>query len=152
REWIVWLQRVAVLIDLAMIWYFWVRLRSDDDPIGWVPRKTRMYLGGAATLCVVIFSIYLATFPGEWVDDHLPELRYVPTTWHPHSKKDDWTSLHALLFKGAVDEVRSRPSSVFSNRLVLINQSFVVDPEKLDKIPVSRSFRGRDLRLAMLHL
>jgi len=45
REWIVWLQRIWVLIDLAVIWYFWVRLRSDDDPTGWVPRKARMYLG-----------------------------------------------------------------------------------------------------------
>ena len=41
REWIVWLHRVAVLIDLALIWYFWIRLRSDDEPIGWVPRKAR---------------------------------------------------------------------------------------------------------------
>ena len=24
REWIVWVQRVAVLIDLALIWYFWI--------------------------------------------------------------------------------------------------------------------------------
>src|SRR5215469_4895311 len=65
REWIVWLQRVAVLIDLALIWYFWIHLRSDDDPINGVLRKAWMSLGGAATLCVVIFSTYLATFPGE---------------------------------------------------------------------------------------
>src|SRR5215471_39031 len=112
-----------------------------------------MYLGGLGALCVVIFSACLATFPGEWVDEHLPGLRYVPTTWRPHwSKKDDWTSLHVLLFEGAIDEVRSRPSSVFSNRLVLTNQSFVVDPEKLDKITVSHSFRVRDLRFAVLWL
>jgi len=149
-EWIVWLHRVAVLIDLALIWYFWIHLRSDDDPIKGASRKAWMYLGGVGALCVVIFSACLATFPGEWVDEHLPELRYVPTTWRPHwSKKEDWTSLHALLFEGAVDEVSSRPSSVFSNRLVLTNQS-VVDPEKLDKILVSHSFRGRDLRLAAL--
>src|SRR5262249_27610057 len=79
--WIVWLQRLTVLIDLAVVWYCWVGLRSDNDPIGWVPRKAKMYLGGAATLCVVIFSIYLATFPGEWLKTHLPELRYIPTTW-----------------------------------------------------------------------
>src|SRR5262245_28086778 len=111
-----------------------------------------MYLGGAGTLCVVIFSTYLATFPGEWLKTHLPELRYIPTTWRPDwSEKDDWTSLQALLFEGDVDDVTGRPVSVFSNRLALINQSFVVDPEKLDKITVSRSFRGRDLRLAVLY-
>src|SRR5262249_15376046 len=153
--WIVWLQRVAVLIDLVLIWYFWLHLRSDDDPIKGASRKAWIYLGAAVTLCVAIFSIYLATFPDEWLNEHLPELRYVPATWRPDwSKKDDWTSLHALhalLFEGAVDPVSSQPSSVFSNRLVLTDQSFVVDPEKLDKITVSHFFRGRDLRLAVLN-
>jgi uncharacterized protein YjbI with pentapeptide repeats len=152
REWIVWLQRVAVLIDLALIWYFWIRLRSDDDPIKGVLRKAWVYLGGgAATLCVLIFSIYLATFPGEWLNTHLPELRYIPTTWRPH-REDDWTSLRALLLEGEFDPVSERPRSVFSNRLVLTRQSFIVDPEKLDKITVNHSFRGRDLRLAVLAL
>jgi hypothetical protein len=134
REWIVWLQRVAVLIDLALIWYFWIHLRSDDEPIKGVRRKAWMY-GGAATLCVVIFSTYLATFPGEWIKTHLPE----PSL------------LQALLFEGDVDTVGGRPQSVFSNRLVLTDQSFVVDPEKLDKITVSHSFRARDLRSAVLN-
>jgi hypothetical protein len=107
REWIVWLQRVAVLIDLALIWYFWIQLRSDDDPINGVLRKAWMCLGGAGTLCLVIFSIYLATFPGEWIKTHLPEL----------------SSFQALLFEGDVDIVSVRPRSVFSNRLVLSNQS-----------------------------
>src|SRR5262245_22223327 len=152
REWIVWLQRITVLIDLAMVWYFWVRLRSDTDPIGRLSRKAKMYLGGAGTLCVVIFSIYVATFPGQCIKSHLRELRYIPTTWRPHwSKKDDWTSLQALLFEGAVDNVSGQPLSVFSNRLVLTNQSIVVDPEKLDKITVTRSFRARDLRLGVLN-
>jgi uncharacterized protein YjbI with pentapeptide repeats len=123
-----------VLIDLVVIWYFWVRLHSDR-PIEWVPRKAKMYLGGAGTLCVVIFSIYLATFPGEWMKTHLPQL----------------SSLQALLFEGNVDEVSGRPLSVFSNRLVLTNQSIVIDPEKLDKVTVSHSFRGRDLRLGVLN-
>src|SRR5262249_42673479 len=88
REWIVLLQRVTVLIDLALIWYFRIQLRSADDPIegGW--RKAWMYLGGAGTLCVVIFSIYLATFPGEWMKTHLPELRYIPTTWWPDRSEE----------------------------------------------------------------
>src|SRR5262249_23035440 len=123
-------------------------LRSDDNPIDGVLRKVWMCLGGAGTLCVVIFSTYLASFPGEWIKTHLPEL----------------SSLQALLFEGDVDVVgrrlvsnrlvltvvSGRPQSFFSNRLVLLDQSFVVDPEKLDKITVSHSFRGRDLRLAVL--
>src|SRR5262249_6221163 len=113
----------------------WIHLRSDDEPIKGVLRKAWVYLGGAGTLCVIIFSIYLAAFPGEWMKTHLPEP----------------SSLQALLFEGDGDDVRGRPESVCSNRRVLTTQSFVIDPEKLDKITVSHSFRGRDLRLAVLY-
>jgi hypothetical protein len=130
REWIVWLQRIAVLIDATLIWYFWIHLRSDDEHISGMLRKAWICLGGAGTLCVVIFSIYLASFPGEWMKAHLPQ----PSL------------MQALLFEGDVDLVSGRPRSVFSNRLVLSQQSFVADAEKLDKITVSHSFRGRDLR------
>jgi uncharacterized protein YjbI with pentapeptide repeats len=80
----------------------------------------------------------------------LPDARIVPTAWRPHwSSKDHWTSLHAVLFAGSPDEVSGRPRSLFSNRLVLTNQIFV-DPDKLDKISVSVSLRGRDLKQAAL--
>jgi uncharacterized protein YjbI with pentapeptide repeats len=152
REWVVWLQRVAVLIDLAVIWYFWDRVRSDDEPfITRVPRATWPIVGAAASVGAFLFSVSLATFPGERVDEILPNVRLMPTRWLPNwSTKGDWTSFHELLFAGEVDEVSGRPSSPFSNRLVLTDQSFV-DPDKLDKVEISRSFRGRDLRNAVLN-
>jgi uncharacterized protein YjbI with pentapeptide repeats len=160
REWIVWLQRVIVLIDLTVIWHFWIQVSSDNDPVLARARsKVWMCLGGGISLCVVIFSTYLATFPGEWLGEHLPELRFVPTRWWPHwSKKGDWTSLENLLFRGNNDEASERPRSddaserprsMFLNRLVLIDQNFV-DPNKLGQFDVSHSFRGRDLREAIL--
>jgi uncharacterized protein YjbI with pentapeptide repeats len=153
REWIVWLQRVVVLIDLGVIWYFWIQVRSDDDPmVNRARGKGWMCFGGGISFCVVIFSTYLAVFPGEWLDEHLPELRYVPTTWRPHwSKNEDWTSLAELLFRGQIDDVSGRPRSMFSNRLVLIGQNFIVDPNKLGQVEFSHSFRGRDLRGAVLN-
>jgi uncharacterized protein YjbI with pentapeptide repeats len=152
REWVVWLQRVAVLIDLAVIWYFWKRVRSDNEPIvARVPGKAWPILGAAASVCVFLFSVGVATFPGERADAHVPDIRIIPTTWRPHwSKEDDWTSLHELLFAGAVNEVSGRPRSLFSNRLVLTDQTFV-DPDKLDNIDISHSFRGRDLSHAVLN-
>src|SRR5262249_38500243 len=67
REWIVWVHRFAVLIDLTMIWYFWVRFHSEDESILWsVSSKVWKCLGGILSFCVIIFSTYLATFPGEW--------------------------------------------------------------------------------------
>src|SRR5436190_1580931 len=134
-EWVVWLHRVAVLIDIAVIWYFWIHLRTEDVPIpiSRVSSKIWKIVGGVVTLCVLTFSIYLATFPGEWMKTNLP----------------GW-SLQTLLFEGRVDPLSGRPTSLFSNRLVLSNQSF--DPDKLEKIGVTRSFRGRDLRSAVLNL
>jgi uncharacterized protein YjbI with pentapeptide repeats len=58
--------------------------------------------------------------------------------------------LREELFAGVVDEISGRPRSLFSNRLVLTDQSFV-DAEKIEKIEVSRSFRGQDLRQAVLN-
>jgi uncharacterized protein YjbI with pentapeptide repeats len=152
REWVLWLQRVAVLIDLAVIWYFFKRVRNDNEPIvARVLGKAWPIVGAGASVCVFLFSVGVATFPGERPDEHVPAIRLIPTTWRPHwSKKDDWTSLHELLFAGAADEVSGRPRSLFSNRLVLTDQSFV-DPDKLDNIEISRSFRGRDLSHAVLN-
>ena len=131
-EWIVWLQRLFLLIDLAIIWYFWGRVRSGDEPIvARVPTRASQIAGLAATVLLFLFSVSVATFPGEWADEHIPT----------------WTSLRELLFAG-VNELSARPSS-FSSRLVLNDQSFV-DLDKLDKVEVSRSFRGRDLREAVL--
>jgi uncharacterized protein YjbI with pentapeptide repeats len=153
RAWIVWLQRIIVLIDLVVIWYFWIQVRCDCDPMAnRARRRVWMCLGGAISFCVVIFSTYLAVFPGEWLDEHRPELRYVPRTWRPAwSKQEDWTSLDELLFRGQIDVVNGRPQSMFSNRLVLIDQNFIVDPNRLGQIDFSHSFRGRDLRGAILN-
>jgi uncharacterized protein YjbI with pentapeptide repeats len=147
REWVVWLQRIALLIDLVLVWYFWNRIRSGDEPVlGRVPSKVWPIVGAAASFFVILFSLGLATFPGEWANDHLPNVRLIPTAWPPNwSNKSHWTSLHERLFLGEIDQVSGRPGSLFSNRLVVTDQSFV-DPDKLDKIDVSRSFRGRDLR------
>jgi uncharacterized protein YjbI with pentapeptide repeats len=148
-ESIVWLQRVAVLIDLALIWHFWTRIHSINSN---ARMRSRPWIAGVtASTLIILFSACLATFPGELADEHLPDIQIVPTTWRPHwSKQDDWTSLYKLLFAGAADEVSGRPRSLFSNRLVLTDQSFV-DAAKLEDIKITRSFRGRDLSHAVFN-
>jgi uncharacterized protein YjbI with pentapeptide repeats len=145
---ILWLQRLLILIDMAAVWYFWLRMRQIAKP-----SPVNIFAGasaGLATLCVVLFSLCIATFPGEWVNDDLPHFRVFPSKWFPrHWTKDNWTSLHDLLFAGTVDEISGKPTSLFSNRLVVTRQSFV-DSDKLAKIDISLSFRGRDLRGAVL--
>ena len=142
HEQVAWAQRVLLAIDLAVIWAFWDRVRGQDDPIlGGVLTPVWKTVGSALTLCVALFSVLVATYPGEWADDHRRRVLSDVTGWNP---------LHDWLFAGEVDEVSGKPRSLFSNRLVLTDQSFV-DSEKLDKAEVSRSVRGRDLRGAVLN-
>jgi uncharacterized protein YjbI with pentapeptide repeats len=135
---VTWLQRIAILIDLAVIWYFWNSIRSEDTAIfRRVPSIAWQLVGGVASIVVVIFSICLATFPGEFTNDRLPGGRF-------------WHFLREPLFAGVVDEVSGRPESLFSNRLVLTDQR-LIDPDKLDKVEVTHSLRGRDLTAAVLN-
>ena len=100
-----------------------------------LPRAT-VVAAAALSLIPVLLVFMISTFPGEWLYEQrnaLPLIR----------------NLHQLLFAGTPNEVTGRPSSWFSNRLVLTDQSFV-DPEKFDKVDVSHSFRGRDLSYAVL--
>ena len=70
---VTWLQRIAILIDLAVIWYFWNSIRSEDTTIlRRVPSIAWQLVGGVASIVIVIFSICLATFPGEFTNDRLP--------------------------------------------------------------------------------
>jgi uncharacterized protein YjbI with pentapeptide repeats len=152
RENILWLQRVAVLIDLALIWHFWTRIHNVNGPsVARMLSRPWPIVGVTTSILIILFSVGVATFPGELANERLPDIRIIPTTWRPHwSKKDDWTSLHELLVAGTADEVSGRPRSPFSNRLVLTDQSFV-DPEKLESVNISHSFRGRDLSHAVLN-
>lgn len=135
---VTWLQRIAILIDLAVIWYFWNSIRSEDTAIfRRVPSVAWQLVGGVASIVIVIFSICLVTFPGEFTNDRLPGRRF-------------WHFLREPLFAGVVDEVSGRPESLFSNRLVLTDQR-LIDPDKLDKVEVTHSLRGRDLTAAVLN-
>src|SRR6185369_10366970 len=121
-------------LNLAVVWSFLPSLYPQYKTQGLkLLSKIWPIIGVLASLCIILFSLGLATFPGEWVENHLPQMR-----------------LHDLLFVGAVDRVNGKPRSPFSSRLVLTDESFV-DPDKLEKISVSQSFRGRDLRDAVFN-
>src|SRR5262249_16385256 len=55
-KWVTWLQRVVILIDLAVIWYFWDRIRNEDAPIfSRVPRNIWRASGAVVCSCVILF-------------------------------------------------------------------------------------------------
>jgi uncharacterized protein YjbI with pentapeptide repeats len=66
-----------------------------------------------------------------------------------------WISLHQLLVGGAIDQVSGKPTSLWSNRLVLPDLD-VIDHAKLDSeakvtaVRVTRSLRGRHLEGAVI--
>jgi uncharacterized protein YjbI with pentapeptide repeats len=67
----------------------------------------------------------------------------------------EWTSLHKLLVAGDVDLVARKPTSLWSNRLVLpgvdvIDQGKFDSEEKIAAVHETLSLRGRDLEGAVL--
>ncbi|MGA8757435.1 MAG: pentapeptide repeat-containing protein [Stellaceae bacterium] len=130
REWITNWQRIAVVIDLALLWTLWpsiargatVHLGSRDF------RRPKVLWWLAASSLPVLLAVAIATFPGEWLEDNLPTARLVPTTWEAWTapsieaiQKPDsgWTTLHQLLVGGDVNFVTDSPKSLWSNVLVL---------------------------------
>ncbi|RXT52283.1 pentapeptide repeat-containing protein [Bradyrhizobium betae] len=125
-----WWQRIAVVIDLVLIWAIWpsinrgviARLRLRDF-LHWPVAASAL-----ASLLVIMMVGAVATFPGEWLHTALPTLRIVPAAWssdEPAAKGKErlsdtkFVSLHTLLIAGEADPITRRPVSVWSNRLVL---------------------------------
>jgi hypothetical protein len=128
-------QRITVLLDLALLWLLWPSISRGIIIWTGVPRVT-FAAAAIGTLIPILLAFTISTFPDEWLDQ---EFQSVPIV----------RNLHEKLFAGKADEVTGRPSSWFSNRLVLTDQSFV-DPDKLETEDVSHPFRGRDLTYAIL--
>jgi hypothetical protein len=91
--WITWWQRIAVAIDVALLWTLWPRVgmrhevsseKGEARHRGLVELLQRrgtivaMLLISVTSLSLV-FAI--ATFPGEWLEEKLPPVRLIPTSW-----------------------------------------------------------------------
>ena len=109
-----------------------------------------MFLGLVASLIIFLFSTVLATFPGERTE-RLVSNSEGAILWRYYAQSIRQWMFHVSMFgERDVDEVLGRPLGFFSNTLVLTDQT-IVDIDKLDKVEVSRSFRGRDLRFAVFN-
>jgi hypothetical protein len=169
NEWISSWQRVAVLIDLILLWFLWPPIaRGETALLGWNDfKRVKVLAWLLASILPVLLVFSIATFPGEWLEENLPSLSLIPTEWPPckaappqaeHSLKKPqkrWTSLHELLVAGDVNYVTGRTKSLWSNVLVLPNFE-VGDRVKFDaegKIAITSdrlSLRGRSLEGAIL--
>jgi uncharacterized protein YjbI with pentapeptide repeats len=149
NPWITWWQRIAVLLDLILLWLLWPPIaRGETTLLTWNDlRGVNVAAWLSASLLPLLMVFTLATFPGEWLDDEL----YRPASADEFIRGTHWWSWpHKLLVAGNVDYVTRKPESLWSNRLVLPNfelgDRLKFDPEaKFSLSPETVSLRGRKL-------
>jgi len=172
-ETITWWHRFAVLIDIVLLWFLWPGIaRGDATWISWQDFTRPLIAGVAlASLLPLLLVFTIATFPGERLD-RLPHMKILPTKWPSFDrpvplywlssgpsrpdlldfiKSMEWTSLHNALVSGDVDLVERKPTSLWSNVLVLPGLK-AIDHAKsaTDVLSESLSLRGRNLEGAVL--
>ena len=171
---ITWTQRIALVVDLSLIWWLWGEILSGREIDGgsglaawlWPP------IGFALSFAVLLFSVTVITFPGEWQEERLPSWQILPALaqWgkpvmfaEPATESfRDWVtnadrlSLHDWLFNEVPDSV-SRRRFPFSSTLVLPGLNIyeglgIDDPEKVKSRAYVYRAAGRDLRGAIFDL
>jgi hypothetical protein len=160
---ITWWHRAYVLVDLVIIAGA-ARFISGLDRIYpgtetlATDRALRRFAGWLGATLVLLFSVAVATIPGEWIDDTLssPEAVSAPVPYQglgnvtrnlppgARGRRAFWPT--AVLFEGEVDDWTRRATSVFSRNLIVMDEDLVPDREQSRE--TSFSLRGRDLNHA----
>ena len=145
---VAWTQRIALLVDLALVWWLWRKVLSGGERVATAPRPSLIAAGMGLlfSLLAIVFSCAIATFPGEWQEDLLAKSS--GTTWV--------VAAHNRLFSAEPDEFTHRRFP-FSNTLVLPGLNVyeglgIDDPEKAKWRDFVFRPRGRDLRGAIFAL
>ncbi len=160
HDWaITWWQRVAVLVDLGLLWLLWPSI-ATGQPIAAAWAKTLSNLRGGittftgprvwrfvqlgtstASLAAIALVFLVATYPGEWIDG---ASRAPGIGW-----------LHQRLVAGKVDFVSRRLDSLWSNVLVLpgfdaIDHNRFKSDTDIFAARETVNLQGRNLRGAIL--
>jgi uncharacterized protein YjbI with pentapeptide repeats len=157
HEWITWWQRLAVGIDLLLMWLFWpaIALRQEAEqeptqrrPVAVIQRVGTVGSMYAISIASVLLVGVVAVFPGE-------RLEAVQQHVNPTFVEEALVAVREALVAGKVDSARRKPESLWSNRLVLPGLD-VIERTKLDseaKIAAASetaSLRARNLEGAVL--
>jgi uncharacterized protein YjbI with pentapeptide repeats len=142
---IVWTQRIALLVDLAFVWWLWRKVLPGGESDSKKPWSSVIWvrIGQLSTLIAIVFSCAIATFPGELQEDLL-------------AKWDQGTlavTVHDMLFSREPNPETHRRFP-FSNTLVLPGLNVyeglgIDDPQKVKWRDFVFRPRGRDLRGAI---
>jgi hypothetical protein len=157
HEAVTWFHRLAILVDLAIVWIVWPLILRRSGPsrtkrfwryAGW--RHLTYWRFAPVVVCsalVVAFSMMIATYPGEGTDGN--GLARVLDRWVTFNIAGERSPLSVALFRGPVNMITGKPRSLLSNVLVVANDKFV-DDEKIDNMERTIVLRGLDLRGAVL--
>jgi uncharacterized protein YjbI with pentapeptide repeats len=90
NEPISWWHRMVVGADLVLLWMLWPSVaRGETTRITRHDlRHGKVRAAGLISLTLLLLVFTIATFPGEWLDEHLPAAPFVPTKW-PSFKPND---------------------------------------------------------------
>ncbi|MBG0794297.1 pentapeptide repeat-containing protein [Methylocystis sp. H62] len=159
---VTWLHRVVLCADLGVIWWLWMKILAGRDRSK--PKHLDRWMKGwddflwffrrigsqLATALVAIFSVVIATFPGEWDDwpFRLPqklERRITTATEFVFGKVDALKSDEKERVTGnwPVNTLRLREFDIYA-------ALGVEGPDKLDWKPYSFSLKHRRLEHADL--
>jgi hypothetical protein len=138
-ETITWWHRIAVVIDLALLWALWPTIAAGNaTSISAGDFLRPGVITAAIGSCLALLFVFtIATFPGEWLDRNPVSLRFVPQI---DGSRIEWVTPHKALFAGPVDLIERRRTSLWSNSLVLPN---------LEQTEKTFSARGRRLNRAI---
>ena len=162
---VTWTQRLALLVDLWLIWWLWGKVRSGREVDGarqkWVPHISSA-ARFASILAVILFAGTVATFSGEWQEVYLASWQVLPAPneWATQQPFRDWIvnskklSLHDWVFNSPVDPTTRRRLLPFSDTLVLTGFNVleglgIDDPEKSKWRDFVYLARGRNLKGAI---
>jgi hypothetical protein len=78
---ITWCQRIAVLLDLVLLWLLWPPIiRGETALLTWADLgRLRVAAWLPASLLPLLLVFTIATFPGEWLEEIVPTVPLVPT-------------------------------------------------------------------------
>lgn len=174
--WVTWVQRFAVFVDVILLWLMWSAVVNGRSKLMWrlvakgagltsaLSLRARYFLWLVAAFSPIGFAFTAATFPGEWLDDLVGKIQWIPpnsvTAWLGARQIDSRnrpvsTSFHDLLFNGQIDVLTLQRKSLFSNTLMLpwfdvVQAAKIDDPKKLSSVKHTLSLRGRHLENAIL--
>jgi uncharacterized protein YjbI with pentapeptide repeats len=116
--------RLTIIADVILVIILWPKI---TETAGTRQRPAYRYTVFLSMAALVVFSVFIATFPGEWLNGNVI---------------GEGTGIRNFLFRGTFDEVKGRRSSWFSDTLILSDQIFTngKTPAASD---VTVSMRGR---------